>query len=252
MLSTDRPSAPLLVLFRSPRWSASTFLPPSLSLSPSPYSHLSLFLSLSRRPDRVALLPYHPARPALASTNPLPCRPASSRCPPFTSLSHEPASLTFHPHRISTTTLMSSYSISLPLFSHTCTANEAPHVSTATQRWRRQPGTPRNVSPSRPSPCLSFESMYRPRRLMPACCVIYSRAVLVLSIRLPSPPFLLSSNLFSSTARHVPPCLSFSLTLFSPLRVSLAEPACLSAYLAGLTGCLARLLTCMLVRLLGC
>lgn len=211
-------------------------------------------LSPACRPDRVALLPL-PNRTD-ASTNPLPCRPVSSRCPPFTSLSHEPASLTFpllcyyyHQHRliphryrylthIPSTLVLGSYS----------DATVAPPARDAS---KRSPSFPLRRPSSDSSPCTVDDAW---------CCraAVYTCTPSLSFYRFPPLPPSASHPPSSHPTRHVPPLLLFSLSL--SLNFSHWRPTCLSACSACLTAwlptCLARLLTCLHAslpaRLLAC
>lgn len=193
----------------------------SISLFLSPPSHsLSFLLLPAYRPDRVALLP--PPNRIAASTNPLPCRPMSPRPPPFTSLSHELASLTFPPPVFSPLPT-SPYSTSLPL-SHTYNngasvprfysdGTVAPPARDASKRFH-PPASSRLTAVHVPSTTpdaavLRYILARRPCR----------------SIDSPSLPPFSSYPTFSRPTRHVPP-----LTLFSSLRLTGSQLACLLAW----------------------
>lgn len=106
-----------------------------------------------------------------------------------------PASRFPSPHRAPLPLPASTYSTSLPLpRTHTCTPSGGPSVprfySDATVAPPTRDASKHSLLPSLSAPSIP---MYRRRRLMPPCCGIYSRAVLVvLSIPLPPPSLALA------------------------------------------------------------
>lgn len=240
MLSTNRPSTPLLVLFRSPRCSTSTFLPPSLSLSPS----LSILPSLTRLPTWSCCPPSSPQSYRRFDQSP-------SLSPHELSLSAVHFSLprACQPDVSPTVLLLPltfPYSTSLPLtHTHIPSAALVPRFySDATVAPPDRDASKRFYPPL--SPPVWSNSIYRRRRLMLPCCGIYSRTVLVvLSI-----PYLPPSSLTQPLLILLVMCPLFRFSLCVSL------PANLPVCLPGLPDCLARLLTCLHAslpaRLLAC